>query len=168
LSVNDVAHDTGQPDATWFLHDLVVVHVRGSQNGGRYALVEVTGPAGDQPPPHVHREQDEGFYVLEGELTLYTPDAEVVLGPGEFLNAVHGVPHSYRVTSPGPARWLVAASPAGFEEFVEAFGEPAGELSLPPPSEEPPDVDRLVALAAEHGIDILGPPGMLPRDLPAS
>jgi quercetin dioxygenase-like cupin family protein len=145
----------------------VLVHVRGSQTGGRYALVEETGPPGDQPPPHVHREDDEGFYVLEGELTLYTPDAEVVLGPGEFFNAVHGVPHTYRVTSEQPARWLVTASPAGFEEFVEAFGEPARELSLPPPG-DPPDVDRLVALAAEHGIDILGPPGMLPRDLPAS
>ena len=108
--------------------------------------------------------------MLEGELTreltLYMPDADVVLGPGEFVNAVHGVPHTYRVTSPGPARWLVAASPAGFEDFVEEFGDPAGELSLPPAG-EPPDVDRLVALAAEHGLDILGPPGMLPRDLPA-
>lgn len=100
-------------------------------------------------------------------MTLYTPDAEVVLGPGQFCNAVHGIPHTYRVTSAQPARWLVAASPAGFEAFVEAFGVPADEPSLPPPG-EPPAVDRLVAVAAEHGIDILGPPGMLPRDLPAS
>ena len=168
MSVAVGANDgTPQPAAIWLLEGLVLVHVRGSQNGGRYALVEVTGPPGDQPPPHVHRTDDEGFYVLEGELTLYTPDAEVVLGPGQFFNAAHGVPHTYRVTSAGPARWLAAASPAGFEEFVEAFGEPADELSLPPPGESP-DVDRLVAVAAEHGIDILGPPGMLPRDLPAS
>jgi hypothetical protein len=57
---------------------------------------------------------------------------------------------------------LVVNSPSGFEDFVAAAGEPAAELTLPPPAQEPPDMERVAALAAEHGIEILGPPGALP------
>jgi uncharacterized cupin superfamily protein len=47
----------------------------------------------------------------EGEITVYTADQEVVLGPGALLNAPRGVPHTFRVSSPNRARWLVTSSP---------------------------------------------------------
>jgi hypothetical protein len=97
---------------------------------------------------------------------VYTPDAEVVLGPGAFLNAPRGVPHTFRVSSPDRARWLVTSAPAGFEAFVRDYGELAARDELPV-LDGPPDVERLVATAADHGIEILGPPGMLPSELPA-
>jgi hypothetical protein len=53
-------------------------------------------------------------------------------------------------------------SPAGFERFVAAAGRPAETLTLPPPPESPPDLERLATVAAEHGIELLGPPGQLP------
>ena len=49
-------------------------------------------PAGDMPPLHVHRDEDEGFYVLAGALTLYLPGESVTLGSGDFFLAQHGVP----------------------------------------------------------------------------
>jgi mannose-6-phosphate isomerase-like protein (cupin superfamily) len=153
-------------DSIWFLDTLVRVHARGGQTGGRLGLVECVAPPGHQPPPHVHHREDEGFYVLEGELTLHVDDGAVTLGPGAFCNAPRGVPHTFRVTSDAPARWLVVSSPAGFEAFVTEYGEPAAAEELPV-LDGPPDVERLVAVAARHGIEILGPPGMLPRDLPA-
>jgi quercetin dioxygenase-like cupin family protein len=119
--------------------------------GGSLGLVEtVEAPPGDMPPLHVHHTHDEGFYVLEGELTLYTPGEETRLAAGEFLLAPRGVPHTYRVGD-APARWLVTSSPAGFERFV-AEASASGTA----------DPAELARLAAEHGIEILGPPGMLP------
>jgi mannose-6-phosphate isomerase-like protein (cupin superfamily) len=153
-------------DSIWFLDTLVRVHARGEQTAGRFGLVECVAPPGHQPPPHVHHREDEGFYVLEGELTVHTADEVVPLGPGAFLNAPGGVPHTISVTSDAPARWLVVSSPAGFEAFVTEYGEPAAADELPV-LDGPPDVERLVAVAGRHGIEILGPPGMLPRDLPA-
>ena len=150
----------------WFLQNLLFVHVRGADVGGRFGLIELWGPPGDQPPPHVHREQDEGFYVIEGEVTLHLPDREVTLGPGQFFNAPAAVPHTYVVTSDQMARFLVTSCPAGAEAFIEEFSSPALEFRLPT-IDGPPDVPRLVELAAKHGIDILGPPGMLPKDLAA-
>lgn len=115
---------------------------------GLIDMVEV--PAGNMPPLHVHRRQDEGFYVLDGEMTLFLPGQEITLGPGDYAIAPRDVPHTYRVGD-RPARWLVTSSPAGFERFV------ADVAAL-----EQVDPDTLTAVAAEHGIEILGPPGALP------
>jgi quercetin dioxygenase-like cupin family protein len=153
-------------DSYRFLDALVRVHVRGEDTDGRYGAVEYVAPAGHQPPPHVHRDDDEGFYVVEGELTVYVGEDRTVLGAGEFLNAPRGVPHTVRVTSPGGARVLVTSAPARFDAFVRELGEPTESDALPV-LDGPPDVERLIAVAAGHGIEILGPPGMLPAQLAA-
>ena len=66
------------------------------------------------------------------------------------------------MTSSEPARLLDINSPAGFDRFIAAAGRPAERLTLPPEPDEPPDFDLLAALAAEHGLELLGPPGALP------
>jgi quercetin dioxygenase-like cupin family protein len=113
-------------------------------------LVEMSDiPAGHMPPLHVHHAEDEGFYVLEGEATLFMPGRQVTLGPGDFFLAPRGVPHTYRVGD-APAKWLVTHTD-GFADFVLAVSE------LPEP-----DPETLSGVAAERQIEILGPPGALP------
>ena len=107
-------------------------------------------PAGDMPPLHVHSDADEGFYVIAGRLTLFLPDREIELEAGAFQLAPRGVPHTYRIGAEG-AHVLVLSYPAGFERFVQAVAD----LSEVDPA-------TLTATAAEHGIQILGPPGTLP------
>ncbi len=58
------------------------------------------------------------------------------------------------------ARFLVGVEPAGFDDFLRALAEPARSRTLPPDSVQPPDPVRLTAVAAEYGIEILGPPGL--------
>src|SRR5215831_8622686 len=78
-----------------------------ASTGGRYGLVDmIEVPAGDMPPLHIHHAQDEGFLLLEGELSLFLPGREIRLEPGEFVLAPRGIPHAYRVGSE-PARFLV-------------------------------------------------------------
>jgi len=138
----------------------MLTRISGEQTDGRYSTVECLAPAGDTVPLHRHTRDDEAFHVLEGELTVWVGDTVRRLGPGDCALAPIGVSHVYRVTSDGPARWLATCSPAGFEQFLAAYGEPAGERRLPDPA--PPDIERLGKLAAEHGIELLGPPGTLP------
>jgi len=90
-------------------------------------------------------------------------DDERRLGRGDFVLGPKGVPHTYRVTSETPARLIVTSSTGEFAAFVQAYGVPAERPELPEPGA--PDVERLGRLAAEHGITLLGPPGMLPADL---
>ena len=142
----------------WFLADLVEVLA-----DGEHTVLEMVAPPGDQPPLHVHHDSDEGFYVLEGEVTVWAGDERHELGPGQFALGPKGVPHTYRVGPDGPARFLVTASDGSFARFVQAYGVPAPRRELPP--REAPDAERLGRLAAEHGIELLGPPGMLPAHL---
>jgi mannose-6-phosphate isomerase-like protein (cupin superfamily) len=151
-------------ESIWFIANLVDVLV----DGPDHDLVRVYAAPGDMPPLHVHEHDDEGFYVLEGELTVWAGDAEpVVLGPGEFFNAPHGVPHTYRATSTEPAVSLVTSAPSGFAAFVREAGVPAERHELPV-LDGPPDAERLARIAAAHGITLLGPPGMLPREAAAA
>ena len=76
------------------------------------------------------------------------------------FHAARGIPHTYRVES-DTARWLAFSDPAGFETFVRAVGVPAETEDLPPAG-RPQDPDALAAAAARQGIELLGPPGMLP------
>lgn len=119
--------------------------------GGDYGLVDlIEVAAGDMPPLHVHHTHDEGFLLLEGQLSLFLPDREIRLRPGEFVLAPRGVPHTYRVGE-APARWLVLSSPPGFEQFVD---------DVAALNEQTPEA--LTTTAAAHGIEILGPPGAMP------
>jgi len=147
----------------WFFADLAVVHVRGEDTDGRLGIVEITMPAGDEPPLHVHHDHDEIFCVLEGELTLYLPGREQLVRAGEVFVAPRGVPHIYRTGDEG-ARALVQSTPAGFEAFVEGVSVEADGERLPEP-EGPPtaeQVARLAEIAAEQGIELIGPPGARP------
>lgn len=142
----------------WFIDNLVCVHVDGEQSSGAFSLSETWGARGNMPPLHVHHRNDETFYVLEGELS----DRQSVLAPGQAAFAPRGVPHSYRVES-DQARWIVINSPAGYEQFLRAASEPAPAAELPPAGRHG-DPAQLANAAADQGIEILGPPGMLPAE----
>lgn len=149
-------------DQIWFLDTLMTVHIGGAQTDGAYALIECLAPSGHMPPPHVHANDAEGFHVLEGELTVHTGEGATVLRAGDSGHGPAGRPHTIEVTSEGPCRWLVVSAPAGFERFVRSFGEPAGSATLPVLT-SPPDVERLMRVAGEHGITFVGPPGSRPE-----
>ena len=124
-------------------------------------------PGQEGPDPHVHRRHTDAFYVLEGELELVCGGERSVARAGAFAFLPRGVAHTFRVSSPQPARMLVTSAPARFDAFVRELGEPAAREELPV-LDGPPDVERLVAVAAKHGVEILGPPGMLPAQVAAA
>lgn len=148
----------------WFLDTLVDINLEGADTGGAYAAVTFTSPSGHMPPPHVHANEAEGLLVHEGELTLHTAAGAHVLRPGDAMHAPRGEPHTVEVTSSAPARYTVILAPAGFTDFVRAFGTPAERPELPT-LDGPPDLERLTRIAAEHGITFVGPPGSRPVDL---
>ena len=158
---------TAIPAATeprWFLAGLVNILLRGEETEGRVDMIEHAVPAGDEPPLHVHHDQEETFYVLEGELTLFLAGAGPrTLRAGEFAVGPRGVPHIYRAGDAG-VRVIVQSSPAGFAAFVEEMSVPADAPVLPQPAgpPTPEQAEHLATVAAEHGIEILGPPGTRP------
>jgi quercetin dioxygenase-like cupin family protein len=145
----------------WFLDCLVHDPAPSIAGTAPLGVLEMSAPPGSQPPPHIHHHEDEGFYVLEGGITLFTAEGEVTLGPGEFATGPRGIPHTYRAGERG-VRMLVISTPAGFADFVRELGVPAARDELPA-LEGPPDIVRLTEVAARHGIEFTGPPGTLPE-----
>ena len=109
-----------------------------------------------EAPLHVHYREDEGFWVLEGEVTVEVGEEKIKASAGSFVFGPKGVPHRYTIES-GPARMLFLLSPTGFEEFIYASSEPARERTLPQP--EGPlseaEMEQLATLARRYGGELL-------------
>jgi quercetin dioxygenase-like cupin family protein len=152
-------------EAYWVLGMLEIIKISGQDTNGQYGLLEVTVRAGEGPPWHVHPDEDEWFYVLDGEFTFYVGDTRMSLPAGSFAFGPKGVPHTF-IAESHAAKALVGFQPFLFEGFVREVGEPATELVLPPPLDVPPDMARLLPMAARNGMQILGPPGPPPGPPP--
>lgn len=137
-----------------FLSFLVHIRANGRDTGGLH-VVEIVVPAGEASPWHVHHEEDESFYVIEGELELIVGDARVRVGPGDFAFGPRDVPHGFRVISATPARFLMITIGGRFSDFIAENSEPMVEGRSPQPKESA--VSRLIASAGLYGQEILGP-----------
>lgn len=149
----------GEGEALWFGNSLATIKADGEATGGRCAVFEILAPQGNGPPLHVHRNEDEWFYVLEGELTIWVAGQTVVAPAGSFVFGPRDVPHTFIVSS-DEARFLLVTQAAGFEGFIRALGTPAPVAEIPPPADAPPDMAPVLQAAAEHGLEIIGPPGI--------
>ena len=154
-----IALQPGEGDARWFLGALGTIKSAAETTDGRVAVLEFLWPQGSGSPLHVHRNEDEWFYVIEGEVTFWVGGDVVVAPAGSFLYGSRDIPHTFLVTST-VARFLMVTEPAPFADFIRAMSEPAQTLTLPPASVQPPSPERMTAVAAEYGIEILGPPGI--------
>jgi mannose-6-phosphate isomerase-like protein (cupin superfamily) len=150
------AFAAGEGETTWFQPNRMTVKATAETTGGAFGLLESWVAAGSSPPLHVHHREDESFWVLEGRVLFRCGDTELAAGPGSFVFAPRGVPHTFLVEGDEDAHLLTLLTPGGGERFfVEAGRAPEGP-GLPPAG--PPDVPKLKELAPRYGMEILGPP----------
>jgi quercetin dioxygenase-like cupin family protein len=154
-----IALGPGEGEARWAFGTLGTLKATSETTGGSVVVIEHLAPRGAGSPLHVHRREDEWFYVLEGTLTFWVGGQVVDAPSGTFVYGPRDVPHTFTVASE-QARFLLVTEPAVFDAFFRAASEPAARLEIPPPPAEPPDIAGLTELAARYGIEILGPPGI--------
>jgi quercetin dioxygenase-like cupin family protein len=154
-----IALSAGEGEALWFLGSLATLKASSDSTAGRVAVIEHLSPRGSGSPLHVHHNEDEWFYVIEGELTFWVGGQVITAPAGSFVYGPRDIPHTFTVSSE-QARFLLVVEPAGFDGFLRALAEPAEQLAIPAPATEPPDMEAMVRLAAEYGVEILGPPGI--------
>jgi len=130
----------------------------GEETDGRYAMWEAIVPPGGGPPPHVHSREEEGFYILEGEIAIQIGDERVVATAGTFANMPVGVVHSFKNESGKPAKMLISVAPAGLEKMFFEVGAPVAvdAETAPPPTKQ--EIEALLSVAARHGVEIRLPP----------
>jgi mannose-6-phosphate isomerase-like protein (cupin superfamily) len=126
----------------------------GDDTNGKYATWEAIVPPGGGPPPHVHSREEEGFYILEGEITFHIGEKRIVATAGIFANMPVGTPHSFKNESGTPAKMLISVAPAGLEQMFFEVGVPLAEgatTALPPTKEE---IEKLLTIAPRYGVEI--------------
>lgn len=151
--------DAHEGQGFWFLGAHIALKVTGAESNGAIAIQEILAPRGHGSPLHIHRREDETFYVMDGVLRIEVGDDVADVGAGMTAFGPRNVQHRFTVTS-DEARFLLIAAPAGIEDFLRAGAEPATEVRIPDPSATapPPSPEELAAVAAEFGIEIIGPP----------
>lgn len=132
--------------------DEIVVLATGAQTGGAIFAVEIRMPPGGGPPVMHRHDPGEVYHVLEGEFTFYIGDPagpvrRVTAAVGDVVPLAGGTPHTVRNESASDAVAFVVHSPAA---VMEGFSRAAAALAAP-------SMDRVLALAQEHGVELLGP-----------
>jgi quercetin dioxygenase-like cupin family protein len=135
-------------EAAWFFGGRTWIRASAETTEGKLGVVEQIMDPGTGSPYHIHHNEDEEFYVIEGQIRFISEGQSWIAGPGAFALLPRDVPHGFEVVSDSPARILLMVTPAGFEGFVADLWEPAPA---------PPDMAKVMPAAAKYGLEILGP-----------
>ncbi len=130
----------------------MVVKLRDGDTGGSYSVHDNVIPAGSPGPlPHLHRDHEETFYVLEGELTVRVGDRSITAPVGSFVVIPRGVVHQPSNPTREPARVLLIFSPAGMEHFFEEAAE--GRIPLQATPTDPEVLEKRAAFTEKYGYE---------------
>jgi quercetin dioxygenase-like cupin family protein len=147
----------GEGEARWWFGALAEIKATAADTGGQMTIVEVTEHPGAEAPLHVHHRDDEGFWILEGEVTFEVGDQTIEASAGDYVFGPRGIPHRFTVGDRG-CRMLFILVPAGIEDVIRATSAPAPSRTLPPPPEAEPtaeEIGRLKAIVSDHGYELL-------------
>lgn len=126
--------------------------INGEDTNGQYAVMLIEKLKGLEPPPHTHTNEDEDFFLIEGEVTYVVGNEVIHATPGTYVHAPRGVQHVFSLKT-DKAKVLAYLHPAGLERFFK-------EMSVPVPenhttviqSPSPDEIQRLFSAAEKYGI----------------
>jgi mannose-6-phosphate isomerase-like protein (cupin superfamily) len=145
----------GEGKALWVFGGLIIFYALGEDTNGAFTLFEEATSPGSSAFPHLHHEEDQAFYIVEGEHEFACGGSTFAAGAGSFVYVPRGTVHSFTNVGEKPGRLLIISAPAGgTEAFFFEVGEPATDRSSPPPTSDMLDVAKLREIARRHGSDI--------------
>ncbi len=133
--------------------------VEADETSGKYALWHATVPTGGGPPPHIHSREEEGFYIIDGEVTFYSDDLAVRLTAGSYVQVKKHSLHWFRNESEQTAHMLVLVAPGGMEQMFRATGSLVRDPVTTIGQMTDEQKSALLRLAPEFGIQIIPPKG---------
>jgi quercetin dioxygenase-like cupin family protein len=145
---------SGEGKKYWFLGSLMEVKVTGEETGGTFSLLEEIDPPDFVTPLHIHHNEDEYFYVLDGEVTFTIGEKTIRAKPGTFVSAPREIAHMYKVEKSEPAKIITMLVPAGLEQLFIDCSVPASDYKLPSEEVES-DLEKLFEEAHKYGVEVL-------------
>jgi mannose-6-phosphate isomerase-like protein (cupin superfamily) len=143
----------GQPVRRRF-GEQTVIAIRAADTRDAYVVRENAAPAGYSAVPfHIHHGAEEAFYILEGTMTVTTPEREVKAQAGSFVLIPRGTVHAFANHEAAPLRWLTFISPGWVSAWIEEEGALLEETGT-----QEPDIARQNAIYEKYGLEVVAPP----------
>ncbi|MBW4617287.1 MAG: cupin domain-containing protein [Desmonostoc vinosum HA7617-LM4] len=138
-----------------YMGGLLTFLATSAETGNRSFLLEVQTVPGAEPPPHLHYEQDEVFYILEGEIEVYCMGQVRIARAGEMVFLPRMQAHAFYFLS--PLHFLALVQPGGIDGYFEAMSTPATSMEIPANATTYAESDpaAAIALAAKYGVKML-------------
>jgi mannose-6-phosphate isomerase-like protein (cupin superfamily) len=146
---------SGEGERIWIVGDTMTLKATTESTGGGLALLENLTAPGGGPPPHVHTNADEFFFVLDGTFEILIGEERHQVGPGGFAYVPRGTLHCFRNTAESPSRILIGFTPSGMEGFFREAGRPATDDG-PAPQLDDDEIARSMAAAPRYGMELAG------------
>jgi quercetin dioxygenase-like cupin family protein len=160
-----LARQASTQRSAWYLGHLFSFLAEAGETHGQFSVMEILAYKGGEPPLHVHRADDEAFYVLEGSLTYFAGNHVLPAPAGTFVFLPKNVPHSFALQT-DTVKLLCLLVPGGGEAEFREMGEPAQALTLGPMPESEPDPATVAEMMAKYHYEIVGPPPALAQAQP--
>ena len=144
----------GDGERVWIVGDTLTFTATADTTGDSLAMIVCDAAPGGGPPPHIHENEDEAFYVLDGTFEILLGDRVVTARAGDFAFVPRGTVHRFANAGDATGRILITFTPSGMEGFFRAAGIPAAADGSPPPLGAG-EISRTDAVAADYGLRIV-------------
>ena len=153
------ATDQDQGQSISVVGDTYRILISGKETGGNYAVIDMLVPPGGGPGPHSHRDMQEMFYVVDGEIEFTMEGGKHHAKKGSFVNIPFGgAVHCFKNNTDQVAHLLCTVIPSGLDAFFQEIGKPVETGTfLPPPALDGDALARLRSLAEKYGQKLYPP-----------
>jgi quercetin dioxygenase-like cupin family protein len=138
----------------WIVGDTLWLKATSAETGGAYTVIENISLPGNGPPPHVHENEDESLYVIDGEFEILIGAKTIRAGSGAFAFVPRGTVHRFRCIGDRPGKILIHFTPGG----IEGFFREAGMLATndgPAPPVEAAEIARTAIAGKRYGLRVI-------------
>lgn len=122
----------------WFGPNLITFLITSAETKGAFALIRCVLKKGFEPPLHIHSNEDESSFILDGEIQYQAGERDIHAKAGDFVHLPKLVPHTFKPIT-DTVTLLLLITPGGFEEMFRQCSRPATTFALPTVAGEKPD-----------------------------
>ncbi|WP_336518260.1 quercetin 2,3-dioxygenase [Pollutibacter soli] len=129
----------------------------GEQTANQFSLIYIEVHKGNEPPAHTHKNEDESYYILEGEIKFWIGDTEYLAKAGDFIHLPKNIPHKFELQSEC-VKELMWIAPADLGKWFWDNSVPSPDMKPLPLMKEPPSpelVSHFVKSLSEYGVEMV-------------
>ena len=139
----------------WITGDTVIIRATAVETGGAYTMIEAIASPGNGPPPHLHKNEDETLYVLDGDFEILNGDKGLLRAKPDAVAFVpKGTVHRFRCVGEHSGRILLVYTPGGIEGFFRESGRPAVRDGPAPPLDSE-EITRTEKAGQRYGLEVV-------------